>query len=60
MRLSVKPINRGADEQAITSDAGAHNWLTGTVDGLPYAVKVWDEASEHGIDNGRVIKLLII
>lgn len=46
-------------EHTITVDASAHNWLTGTVDGLPYAVKVCDEASEHGIDAGRVIKLFL-
>ncbi len=42
-------------EHTITVEARPHNWLTGTVDGLPYAVKVCDDASEYGIDAGRVI-----
>ena len=43
MRFSVKPINRPEKEHTITVEARPHNWLTGTADGLPYAVKVCDE-----------------
>lgn len=47
------------NRHTITADAVLHNWLAGTVDGLPYAVKVCDEKSEYGIDGGRVIKLYL-
>ncbi|MBR1566454.1 MAG: hypothetical protein IJ649_06795 [Oscillospiraceae bacterium] len=43
----------------ITVDTVLHNWLAGTVDGLPYAVKVCDRQSEYGIDGGRIIKLYL-
>ena len=60
MRFNVKPINRPEkDIYKITIEARPHNWLTGTADGLPYAVKVCNEQSKHGIDNGRIIKLFL-
>ena len=43
----------------IKVDAVFHSWLAGTVDGLPYAVKVCDEKSEYGIDGGKIIKLYL-
>ena len=48
------------DEHTITIDAAFRNWLTGTADGLPYAVKVCDVNSDCGIDNGRIIKLFLL
>ena len=41
-------------EHTITAEARVHNWLTGTVDGQPYAAKVCDEASEYGIVNANL------
>ena len=35
------------------------NWYTGTIGGYPFQVKVTEEGSEWGIDNGRIIKLFI-
>lgn len=34
-------------------------WLTGTIDDNAFGVKVCDEESHFGIDDGRVIKLYI-
>lgn len=34
-------------------------WLTGTIDGDFFGVKVCDKASGFGIDNGRIIKLYV-
>ena len=47
------------DGHTITVNAVLNNWLAGTVDGLPYAVKVCDEKSEYGINGGRIIKLYL-
>ena len=47
------------DGHAITVDAIFRNWIIGSVDGLPYAVKVCDIDSEYGIDEGRIIKLYL-
>ena len=46
-------------EHEITTDFVWRNWLGGTVDGLPFAVKICDVCSPDGIDNGRVIKLFL-
>lgn len=35
------------------------NWFTGSIGGYPFQVKVTDEDSVWGIDNGRIIKLFI-
>ena len=35
------------------------NWFTGTISGYPFQVKVTDEGSVWGIDNGRIIKLFV-
>ena len=35
------------------------NWFTGSIGGYPFQVKVTDEDSAWGIDNGRIIKLFI-
>ncbi|MBR3131324.1 hypothetical protein IKG31_01990 [Candidatus Saccharibacteria bacterium] len=35
------------------------NWFTGSIDGYPFQVKVSEEDSAWGIDNGRIIKLFI-
>lgn len=64
MCLTVKHIShiRGKSEtpkHEITVDTALGSWLAGTVDGLPYAVKVCDVKSEFGIDNGHVIKLYL-
>ena len=34
-------------------------WLTGTIEDHPFGVKVCDEESGFGIDDGRVIKLYV-
>ena len=47
------------DGHRIKVDTVFRNWLVGSVDGLPYAVKVCDIASEYGIDEGRIIKLYL-
>ncbi len=36
-----------------------NNWHLGMIGGYPFQVKVTDEDSEWGIDNGRIIKLFI-
>ena len=36
-----------------------HGWLLGTIDGLSFQAKVCDDPSVFGIDNGRVIKLVV-
>lgn len=36
-----------------------HSWLIGTIDGMKFEAKVCDNRSEFGIDEGRVIKLVI-
>lgn len=46
-------------DHKITVDTVLNNWLAGTVDKLPYAVKVCDEKSKYGIDGGRIIKLYL-
>ena len=43
----------------IKIDVVFQKWLAGTVDGLPYAVKICNEKSEYGIDGGRIIKLYL-
>lgn len=35
------------------------NWFIGTIGGYPFQVKVTEEDSEWGIDNGRIIKLFV-
>lgn len=35
------------------------NWFTGSIGGYPFQVKVTEEDSTWGIDNGRIIKLFI-
>ena len=47
------------DGHTMTVDAVFHNWIVGSVDGLPYTVKVCDVESEYGIDEGRIIKLYL-
>jgi hypothetical protein len=46
-------------EHTITTDCVWRNWLGGTVDSLPFAVKICDINSPDGIDNGRVLKLFL-
>ena len=46
-------------EHKIIVENVLQNWIAGTADGLPFAVKVCGERSEYGIDNGRVIKLYL-
>lgn len=46
-------------EHLITIDCAWRNWLGGTIDDLPFAVKVCDVNSSYGIDKGRVIKLFL-
>ena len=62
MRLTVRRIfveGEKMPEHPITIDCVWRNWLGGTVDSLPFAVKVCDVNSSYGIDNGRVIKLFL-
>ena len=62
MRLTVRRIfveAKKMSEHPITIDCVWRNWLGGTIDGLPFAVKVCDVNSSYGIDIGRVIKLYL-
>ena len=34
-------------------------WKNGTIDGCEYWIKVYDEPSIHGIDQGKVSKLTV-
>lgn len=43
----------------ITTDCIWRNWLSGTVDDLPFAAKICDVNSPYGIDNGRILKLFL-
>ena len=35
------------------------NWVEGTIDGLRFQAKVFNEGSEYGINEGRVSKLMV-
>ena len=47
------------EKHPITAACVWRNWLGGTVDGLPFAAKICDINSPHGIDNGRILKLFL-
>ena len=34
-------------------------WIMGTIDGMEFEAKVYDDGSEYGIDDGRVVKLFV-
>lgn len=42
--MTIKPVN---------------NWYIGTIGGYPFQVKVTENDSPFGIDNGRIIKLFV-
>ena len=59
MRLTVRRIfvEEKMPKCGITIDCVWRNWPGETIDGSPFAVKICDNNSPDGMDNGQVLKL---
>ena len=44
---------------SITAKQTKEGWIDGTIDGMRFQARVYDEGSQYGIDEGRISKLAV-